>query len=461
MLRSLTLALVAAGSLANAQSYVSPNNKTETCRILNHIPGGDFSKKDVEQETLLCSINFYADNIALCPKNSSTSAAIVVFDISKTGMTPDQYEATQCEAGAGSKLAKMKTTMNQGSKSLFGTTSGTTSTSSLLYYEFSRYLSTLIEIPVAVQRTVDKDVMVNRVAKKSAGQSAMNRAAWKWIIGAGAKPQLYTPTDDLFTADRQQFYGIMLKGKGDRYGAEINSARKAAWGAPQVAEFQTTPAFKALKTAVAVDKAVAGAPYPAEQMVYWMRELSEIAVLDQIFQQQDRIGNVDFQFQWYWIDAAGNVTHRKADTSNIDKPMLTREDAKSVLVPDDIAAFKPILLQRSLLNDNDAGGSPRYAQFAKQAGMVAGLRHFSAGQYVKLQALAQDLQTNGPILAHLKSEYGMAGSQLKMVVNNTVEVAGILKANCKAGKLLFDLDPANFLKNHKVDAQVIDCEAKQ
>ena len=36
------------------------------------------------------------------------------------------------------------------------------------------------------------------------------------------------------------------------------------------------------------------------QMVLWMNEVSEIAILDYIFNQQDRIGNIDFI--WYWIE---------------------------------------------------------------------------------------------------------------------------------------------------------------
>jgi hypothetical protein len=74
---------------------------------------------------------------------------------------------------------------------------------------------------------------------------------------------------------------------------EINGPRKAAWGAPQSREFQTTPAFTALRRDATLASAIAGAPYPAQQMVFWMRELSEIAVLDHIFSQQDRVGNIE------------------------------------------------------------------------------------------------------------------------------------------------------------------------
>ena len=102
-------------------------------------------------------------------------------------------------------------------------------------------------------------------------------------------PSAYVPTDDLFTADRQQIYGVLLDDKGARYGVEINGPRKAAWGAPQSREFQTTPAFTALRRDATLTSAIAGAPYPAQQMVFWMRELSEIAVLDHIFSQQDRV----------------------------------------------------------------------------------------------------------------------------------------------------------------------------
>jgi hypothetical protein len=438
---------------AQTQSFTSSHNRIETCRILEPMPGAGYSEKDHKQERKLCAADFYAPSIALCPKTWSTSAAIVIYDVSELGLRVADYEASMCrKGGPGDKIGKLKVTMNQKG------TSGTTSTASLLYYQFSRYLDTMVDVPVAVQRTVDKDVMYERVATHARGASAMNRTAWEWIKTAARNPDAYRPTDDLFTADRQQFYGTLLDDKGDRYGVEINSARRAGWGEPQVREFQTTPAFTALRTAAPLVEAIAGAPYPAPQMVYWMRELSEIAVLDHIFAQQDRVGNIDFQLKWYWVDEKGEVQDRKADTSAIDRD-LVRDDIKRIPVPEDIQRFNPVLLQRSAIGDNDAAASPRYANFTKQTGMVAGLRHFDADQYRKLQVLARDFQNGGPMSQYLRSQFGLTEKQIGMIMANTIEVAETLKSGCVAGHIRFDLNPKRFLKGD-AGAEAIDCSGK-
>jgi hypothetical protein len=435
MVRNLLLLPFAFSIGANAATFKSPNNRVEECRALPAIADGDMSKKDLEEEQELCSIDLYSPQVGVCPKTWSTSAGTVLVDLSKMGMSPAAFEASKCgDRKAWESLAKFKTSMNQSG------TSGTTSESSWMYYKLSRYLDTLVEVPVAVLRTFDKDVIGSRVARKARGQSAMSRAAWSYILKSASNPAAYVPADDIFTTDRQQFYGVLLDGKGERYGNEINGPRKAAWGAPQSVDFQTPPAFSALRTDAPLNDVVRGAKYPSVQMVYWMRELSEIAVLDHIFSQQDRVGNVDFTWKWYWVDAEGKIQDRKV------KSKVGRDKMAQIAVPEDIKAFKPVLLQRTWISDNDAGLSKRYANFAKRTGMVANLRHFNAKTYKLLQALARDLQAGGPLAQHLKRDFGMKDSQFKLLSDNTIEVASILRNNCAAGKLRFDLNQSAFMK---------------
>lgn len=54
----------------------------------------------------------------------------------------------------------------------------------------------------------------------------------------------------------------------------------------------------------------------APQMVFWMTELTEITLLDFIFNQQDRIGNIDYLAYWYWLEN-GQVHRVKAHDKNI------------------------------------------------------------------------------------------------------------------------------------------------
>ncbi|MBI4891394.1 MAG: hypothetical protein HY821_12275 [Acidobacteria bacterium] len=102
---------------------------------------------------------------------------------------------------------------------------------------------------------------------------------------------------------------------------------------------------------------------PPLQMVFWMRELTKLVLLDSILGQQDRIGNIGFTQHWYWA-AAGAVQRRPAAS------------AKSL--PPDIAPFHPLFIRRTWLNDNDAGVRGSYAGFAQQTHMLDAVAHLSA-----------------------------------------------------------------------------------
>ena len=67
------------GTITEYESY---NKVSEKCVRISHIPGGNYSKADIRKESSLCGINFYSKEVALCPKVWSTSAAVVIYDIS-------------------------------------------------------------------------------------------------------------------------------------------------------------------------------------------------------------------------------------------------------------------------------------------------------------------------------------------------------------------------------------------
>ena len=108
-----------------------------------------------------------------------------------------------------------------------------------------------------------------------------------------------------------------LNSPGHRYGSEINGTRKSGWGKGQNRDFQETPAFLALRSSKPLSEAIVeglekgrkdrqinkdlGPDVSDRQMAFWMQELTEIVLLDFIFSQQDRVGNIDFTPYWYWV----------------------------------------------------------------------------------------------------------------------------------------------------------------
>jgi hypothetical protein len=435
-------------------TFTSPNGVQESCVILNDIPGGDYSKDDRKITEKDCGVDLYeGKTIALCPKTWSTSAAVMVYDITKLNVTAADYESTYCkgkEKPDGVKtIYKLKTTMNQSG------TSGTFSPSPQMYYHFSRYFGTAVGVPPTVYREMDPKANLDRVGRKGLSHAAgsMNKAAWTVLTAAAANPRAYNPTDDLFTTD-SKFYGTALKDVGERYGTEVNGARQGKGYVAQNMEFQQTAPFQALRTPgdlnVAVSTGLRAASTKSAlardlvnvsplQMIFWMREVTEIALLDYIFSQQDRVGNIDFEWKWYWVQD-GKVESAK------EKSELPRQKMSKIPVPAEIAAFNPVLVQRSHIGDNDAGGRVQYANFSKKTNMLADLRHFSGKIYAQLMHLDQDLQSKGEIYQYLAANFNLNGAEINQVVSNTHSAAALLKTQCEAKTLRFDLDePKKFL----------------
>lgn len=437
--------------------FTSPNGVQEACVAVPEVPGGNYSKKDREQAEKLCSTDLYdSANIALCPKTWSTSPAVMVYNITKLNTTAQDYEAGHCKGKSdkpeGVKTAfKIKTTMNQKN------TSATYSPSAQVYYHLSRYFDTAVGVPVAVYRELDPQVHLERVARTGKARAAgdMNRAAWSVMIAAGEDANSYKPTMDLFTSDLTKYYGMASKDVGEGYGDEINGTRSGGYKT-MAQGFQEVPAFRALRAEGNLNEAIAKGLSDAKaqktiaknignvsefQMLYWMREISEITLLDFILNQQDRAENIDFEWKWYWVEN-GEVQDRDADSE------VAREKMGTIAVPEDIAAFNPELIQRSHIGDNDAGTYNIYSNINRLYGVINNFRHYSAKTYTRLINLNNDLQSQGPVYQYLAANFNLKEKDLQEIADNTAEAAKIMKAQCDAGKLRFDLDnPKSFLLN--------------
>lgn len=464
----LTPAAVAASDAVQGDvtTYQSPNGVKERCVRITPVPGGTYSKGDKEEEARYCSVDLYAPTVALCPKTWSTSPGTMIYDISSGPYAGDRarFERDACREGKSAKslaageIAKYKVTMNAKG------TSGTFSASPLLYYHFARYFDMTVNVPVAVWRSMDAAAHASEVARPGLALSGgnhgarMNHEGWRHLVDAEANPGTYSPTDELFTADRRQVYGVMLLSPGSRYGSEINGTRRSGWGKGQNRDFQETPAFLALRSSLPLRDAIAhgvregrtdkqiardlGPDISEQQMAYWMRELSEIVLLDFLFSQQDRVGNIDFQSYYYWV-GDGTLRHKRA----------SHHEPGDAEVPADA-----MLIRRTMLNDNDAGGRVQYANFAKSTQMLEKLRHFDGDVYTRLMALDRDLQQQGQVYTWLTSSLGLDEGQIRQVVGNTALAAAILKDTCRKGELIFDLNPKRFFESGDTTPDEVECE---
>jgi hypothetical protein len=289
----------------------------EQCIVLNRLTdhGAVYLSTDSDKESKLCSIDFASKGVGLCPKTWSTSPGTIVYDISKSKYNgnPDAFEAEYCpkqRALKGNvegveKLASYKQSVNG---QFNQRTSATFAQASPLYYHFSRYFNTTVGVPVAVVRTMNAQEHLHRVSNNrlATARGGMILAGWKVITSAEAHPAAYVPISEFYYGDPREglLYGAMLKGPGARYGAEFNGNIVGKGYSQQYLALQQTPAFLALANPAdfsdAMDAGLSesrkdpvvaealGSHVSREQMIFWMKELSEICLLDYIF--SNRIG---------------------------------------------------------------------------------------------------------------------------------------------------------------------------
>lgn len=449
-------------------SFQSPEGLTEQCIKIEQMPLATYSNKDLKQETKLCGLNLYAPQIAMCAKTWGTSPALVIYP-NTTGLQAEDFEAQTCLKGdepKGTEIplekhAKIKFSMND------ATTSATYSRASFLYYHLSRYFDVSIDVPVAVYRSMDKNVHYERVTSKVINNGKKNGAAWKNFSQAEQNPASYKPPQELFTDDRKQIFGALLDGGGDKYTTDFNGLR-SKWGLTQTKEFMDTAPFQALRSHLPLKDAISmgdklaranatmnkdlGKTVSPQQMITWMKELTEITLLDHILNQQDRVGNIHYKWYWQWVQD-GEVQSLKANLKDQPRPDVIGK----VSPPAEIASFYPMLIQKTRLVDNDAGVRTNYKNFGKIAGHLASLRHFNAKVYQKLMVLERDIKTKGPIYNYVVNTFNLTNDEIALLATNIFDAASILRNSCKSGQLQFDLKPEKFMLGQNT-LETISCE---
>ncbi len=482
LLAVATLGLTAAAVDAGEFHGTATKFDRDQCFVLDRFPedsGAQYKSKDADQEQKLCKVDFRDKNIGLCPKTWSTSPGTVVYDIgqSKYAGKPEVFENEFCptqrrlkdSVPGVQKIASYKQSVNG---QFNQRTSATFSQASPLYYHFSRYLNATVDVPVAVMRTMAAQDHYRRVTTraKTLVSTGMIANGWTVVSSAEKNPAGYVPTSEFYYGSPADgmIYGMMAKSPGTRYGPEFNGNISGKGYTDEYTFWQKTPAFLALASrsdlSSAIDSALTtsrsdpvvaralGRDVSHEQMVLWMKDMSDIFVLDYIFNQQDRPGNVDYQWVWYYVDANNQLKTAKVDSE------VSRSRMDSIAAPPDIkSSSRHFLMQKTQLGDNDAGGR-RYTNFTKKFGLLEKLHHMSTTTYRQLIKLARDYQAKGPLYNYLRNTFDLAQNYVDDIAQNTIDAANILKTTCKSGTMKFDLDPDSYIATGKAADAHLDCE---
>lgn len=432
--------------------FTASDKITGECIRIAPIPGGNFSESDLKQEQEYCELDFAT--LALCPKLWSTSPGTVIYEVDASRYQGGigGFESTLCKDGhhardeALNNPAVYKMSVNGRE------TSATYAPASWVYYHLSRYLEAQVHVPVAVYRSTSRAAHHKRVVKPALDIVSQRRglkmlaAGWKVLDELESGDGSSASASALLTDDGKNVYGVLLKSKGDRYDAEVNGTRESGWGDGQNYDFQQTAAYLALRSELPLMEAAKygihearknpkmakalSADTPVEQVVLWMGDIIEITLLDYLLGQQDRIGNIDYNWRWYWLDN-GELVSRAAGSSDI---------------PTDLQGKSPARLKQSAINDNDAGVRRGYSNFAARTHMLEDLRHYSARLYGRLETLAADLASKGEVYQWLSQSAGLSTGETEAIAERTAQAFALLSEDLESGRLTLDIDLAEAMR---------------
>lgn len=444
-------ALAVTGDSVN---YNSPGEVQESCVKVTHIPNGKYSDKDLAKENELCGINFYeTDKIALCPKLWSTTGATLIFDVSAMGAKASQFESKSCPQLQGKKTEGAKSVAKFKQNTVQEGTSAVSFRGILSYYHLSRYFDFGIKVPPVVYREMDVKQHLKRVTRVGAASHAsepMNKVAWKWFLNLETGGDDESARQYLLTKNSKSIKGVLYKDKGQKYPLEFIGSEDTDAGS---SAFLSTAPYRALKSKDSMMKAIAaanektGKKHSALQMALWMRDLSEITLIDYILGQEDRIGNIDFTWKWYYLeDGVVKTLEEKSESLNSSK----------IAVPEEIAKFNPILIKETHLGDNDQSILDwDVTSYARTEGALKTINHFSSKTYAKLYALVENFDSGLNFGKYFREDIGVMSSDAARIKKFSVEALNILKAKCTAGELRFDLDmPTDVLLNSVKEVKV-------
>ncbi len=441
---------IAAAVTGEVTEYPRADGVVERCVRITPMPGAVFSKHDREEEAAYCALDLARS--ALCPKLWSTSPGTIVFTLEGDPSPTDiaDWEQQHCDDGhhskdyAKDKPATWKVSVN-GQK-----TSATYAPASWVYYHYSRYFRTHAYVPVAVYRSLSLADHHERVVEPALSlvkgrHARMLSEGWAYMEALESGALGGTAAAEALTDEGRQVFGVLIDNKGDRYGPEVNGTRESGWGSGQNEDFQQTAPYLALRNPAALPEAVPAAvrdarrnpkmaaaldaDIPVEQVYSWMQAVMEIVVLDYVLGQQDRIGNIDGRWRWYWIED-GELQDHSADSAER---------------PASLAGKSAWRLRQTAINDNDAGVRRGYADFAQRTGMLEDLSHFDPALYRRLGALAADLEARGDAWTWLREAAGLGEREAEGIAGRARSAFDLLQGQCEAGTLKLDFDLVSLL----------------
>jgi hypothetical protein len=462
----------------------TPNSGSEVCIIPDKLASfGNlaYSSKDVDKEAELCALSMHEGvasgvnglkTTATCPKLNSTNPGVLLVQIpgvgteSEIGWTKSKVESAFCK-NKSQMDSKLKGDYEVEAKFKQSITCSY-APSALAAYHLSRMMGGMLNTPVAVVRTMDREThegIIQKALKLLSGQSsAIIYKAWSSFQRKSAER-----TDEKLYIDSGRYlYGAL----SENISKEFIYTEVSGVGPydTRYERFQKQGPFQRVASSRSLESLAGGVNFdkviPIAQQ---MKDVADMVVLDSLLSQDDRIGNIHFNLYRLKLDGHGNVMRtvlKAKDIKSLEaltpKKSLSRwpESSFSNNVTED-----GVLVRIMTLKDNDCGVDvDKRSNNMRVISGVEQLRHLSRTtfhQLLKLHRLAQD---SGSALHDffvntlLYREKDFAQQSRKGFLANLNTVVSKLKLNCEAGVLKLDLDPTFDARQMLVSEGALGCE---
>ena len=211
------------------QKYSVPNgDRQEICVVPRHLPDFPYGAEDEAHEKALCDLDFYDNKAAVCPKLNSTNPGLDIHTIPQ-GFTLHQVTEDRCMVKDPKSDPKKPEDLAKKIAKYKLSTSCSYTPSLLSYYHVSRFLGGILNVPVAVIRTVDlkNHIALGEIALREAPRGQIIAQTWRdlmYQLTLGAR----APKRDLLLTDTfDQSYGALTSvPKGDQFTTSFITAAR-------------------------------------------------------------------------------------------------------------------------------------------------------------------------------------------------------------------------------------------
>ncbi len=450
---ALALSAIAPGARADStRTHLLPDGPTETCQLLVPFPfrppdaeaGARTWYRDEDTAAIdrLCAIDLHADEsnvataVGVCPKIHGTLPGLEIYDLTTAGAGKRLFEATRCKipgrqgGSAGKsrravKLAKFKTAVF-----------GSENESVLFYFHFSRLLGNLAHVQPATFRTVARSHYQRWTADAITRLTGRSQPAYSPLDGWEILQRLLSPRTrprprivwarKRILADDERVQGaIMENPRGERERNALCLRGSGRLGQPKM--FREFAFFRLVASR---------RPVPGDvnlQTLACARDFTDMVILDHVFNQIDRMGNVHQKTYHHYLDDRGHLAWK-------GKP-----------------APGAVPLVRLVLKDNDDGLKWKVRGAIVASRLLDDIRHLDPTVYRRMQWLASvmsDPATAPQVKAWFRDSVHVTDASYDRVRERFLEVAAHFRKLHDAGILQLDLDLEAALRAAAAQAQV-------